>query len=522
MNQLLPHLSDSQPGAQEYLHRILLSPVYDVAVVTPLSTLARLSERLGCEVLLKREDQQPVHSFKLRGAYHKIAGLSADQRAAGVICASAGNHAQGVALSARRLGIKALIVMPRTTPEIKVEAVRQHGGQVLLHGDNFDAAKAEAQRLAESEGYTFVPPFDDADVIAGQGTMGVELLQQVRDLDVLFLPVGGGGLAAGVAVYLKTLRPDIRLVGVESQDSACLAAAWDANAPTPLSHVGLFADGVAVRLIGSETYRVCRACLDEVITVSTDEICAAIKDIFEDTRAIAEPAGAISLAALKKYQQQHQLSGKRLGAILSGANMSFHSLRYISERTELGEGREGVLAVTIPEQKGSFLRFCELLGGRAITEFNYRYADGGEAQIFVGIRLSKGREDRDGLIRDLHLHGYEVHDLSDNELAKLHLRHMVGGRAPAALTESLYSFEFPEAPGALLRFLTGLGGRWNITLFHYRNHGAAYGQVLAGFELTAAEKPQLEAFLHEIGYDWKDESDNLAYRFFLQPFSQNS
>ncbi len=514
MNGLVEHISDSQPSSDEYLRRILTAPVYDIAINSPLSPLKKLSARLGCEVLLKREDQQPVHSFKLRGAYNKVFGLNEEQKARGVVAASAGNHAQGLALTGQKLGIKATIVMPKTTPDIKVDSVRRLGGNVVLHGDNFDAAAAESARLSEVEGYTRIPPFDDADVIAGQGTIGMELLQQVRDMDYLFLPVGGGGIAAGIAVYLKSLKPEITIIGVESEDSACLKAAWEAGQPTPLEHVGLFADGVAVKLIGRETYRVCRATLDAVITVSTDEICAAIKDIFEDTRAIAEPAGALALAGLKRYQAEHQLEGKKLVTVLSGANVNFHNLRYVSERTELGEGKEGILAVTIPERKGSFRQFCELIGRHGITEFNYRYADPTQANIYVGIRTpSKG--DLGKVVEMLRSHAYTVHDLSDNELAKLHVRYMVGGRSPVQLDEQIYSFEFPEAPGALHRFLSTLGERWNITLFHYRNHGAAYGQVLAGFEIDEADKPDFNRALQRIGFEWKDESNNPVYEFFL-------
>ncbi|TCI02672.1 threonine ammonia-lyase, biosynthetic [Corallincola luteus] len=514
MNNLLPHLSARQPSAAEYLRRILLAPVYDVAVKSDLTPMRKLSERLGCEVLLKREDQQPVHSFKIRGAYNKIAGLNADQQAKGVVAASAGNHAQGVALSGQKLGIKATIVMPNNTPDIKIDSVRRLGGNVVIHGNSFDEASAESRRLAETEGYTLAAPFDDPDVIAGQGTIGVELLQQARDMDYVFLPVGGGGLAAGVALYLKSLKPSIKVIGVEAEDSACLLAALEAGERVNLDQVGLFADGVAVKLIGEETFRVCAAFIDEVITVSTDEICAAIKDIFDDTRAVSEPAGALALAGLKKFQARYKLHGKKLTTVLSGANVNFHSLRYVSERTELGEGREGVLAVTIPEQKGSFRRFCELLGGHGITEFNYRFADPAKAHIYVGVRLAE-KADMANLLATLGDSGYEVHDLTDNELAKLHVRYMVGGRPSQPLIERLYGFEFPESQGALMRFLNRLGERWNITLFHYRNHGAAYGRVLAGFNVSDQEKAEFEASLDDVGYEWRDETSNPVYDYFL-------
>jgi len=505
----------SSTEAAEYLRQILLAPVYELAKLTPLAKMKKLSSRLGCKVKLKREDHQPVHSFKLRGAYNKLVQLNEQQKQRGVVAASAGNHAQGVALSARELGIKATIVMPTTTPDIKVDSVRRLGGNVVLHGDSFDAAAAESQRLEREEGMTRIPPFDDPQVIAGQGTLGMELLQQWSDMEYLFLPVGGGGLAAGVAVYLKQLRPDIKLIGVEAEDSACLLSAWQQGEPTNLESVGLFADGVAVKRIGEQTFRLCYQYLDDVITVSTDEICAAIKDIFDDCRAIAEPAGALSLAGLKRYVHDHELSNTNLGAVLSGANINFHTLRYVSERTEMGEGKEGVMAVTIPEQKGSYLHFCQLLGGRGITEFNYRYADPDEAHIFVGIKLQEGEQEMAGLIQTLQAEDYQVHDLTNNEIAKLHLRYMVGGKPSKPLQEKLFSFAFPEHPGALLKFLTTLNQQWNITLFHYRNHGAAYGRVLAGFEISDQELESFKGFLDQVGYDWQDESDNPAYRFFL-------
>lgn len=463
----------NQTGA-EYLRQILRSPVYEVANVTPLQTMPRLSARIGNQVQIKREDRQPVHSFKLRGAYNMVSHLTEAQKAAGVIAASAGNHAQGMALSGTKLGIKTTIVMPRTTPDIKVEAVRGFGGEVLLHGSNFDEAKAEAERLSKEQGYTFVPPFDHPLVIAGQGTIGMEMLQQNGHLDYIFVPVGGGGLAAGVAVLVKQLMPEIQVIAVEPEDSACLKAALDAGKPVVLDQVSMFADGVAVKRIGDETFRLCQQYIDGHVTVSSDEICAAVKDIFEDTRAIAEPSGALALAGLKKFAEQQQLKGKQLGTVLSGANTNFHGLRYVSERCELGEKREGLLAVTIPERKGAFFDFCQIIGNRAVTEFNYRYNDDQLANIFVGVRLVGGPDELKSIIHELRQSGYPVQDLSDDEMAKLHIRYMIGGRPSKPLTERLYSFEFPEYPGALLKFLSMLGTHWNISLFNYRNHGADY------------------------------------------------
>ncbi|EGR4195729.1 threonine ammonia-lyase, biosynthetic [Vibrio cholerae] len=504
----------NQTGA-EYLRQILRSPVYEVANVTPLQTMPRLSVRIGNQVQIKREDRQPVHSFKLRGAYNMVSHLTEAQKAAGVIAASAGNHAQGMALSGTKLGIKTTIVMPRTTPDIKVEAVRGFGGEVLLHGSNFDEAKAEAERLSKEQGYTFVPPFDHPLVIAGQGTIGMEMLQQNGHLDYIFVPVGGGGLAAGVAVLVKQLMPEIQVIAVEPEDSACLKAALDAGKPVVLDQVSMFADGVAVKRIGDETFRLCQQYIDGHVTVSSDEICAAVKDIFEDTRAIAEPSGALALAGLKKFAEQQQLKGKQLGTVLSGANTNFHGLRYVSERCELGEKREGLLAVTIPERKGAFFDFCQIIGNRAVTEFNYRYSDDQLANIFVGVRLVGGPDELKSIIHELRQSGYPVQDLSDDEMAKLHIRYMIGGRPSKPLTERLYSFEFPEYPGALLKFLSMLGTHWNISLFNYRNHGADYGRVLCGFELDTPDLVRFSEHLVELGYRYKDETDNPAYRFFL-------
>ncbi|MCE0802655.1 threonine ammonia-lyase, biosynthetic [Buttiauxella sp. A2-C1_F] len=506
-------LPDAPCGA-EYLRAILRAPVYEVAQVTPLQKMEKLSSRLDNVILVKREDRQPVHSFKLRGAYAMIAGLNSEQKASGVITASAGNHAQGVALSSTRLGIKSLIVMPVTTADIKVDAVRAFGGEVLLYGANFDEAKGRAIELSQQQGFTYVPPFDHPAVIAGQGTLALELLQQDAHIDRIFVPVGGGGLAAGVAVLIKQLMPQIKVIAVEAEDSACLKAALDAGKPVDLARVGLFAEGVAVKRIGDETFRLCQEYLDDIITVDSDAICAAMKDLFEDVRAVAEPSGALALAGMKKYIQQHQIRGERLAHVLSGANVNFHGLRYVSERCELGEQREALLAVTIPEQQGSFLKFCQVLGGRSVTEFNYRYSSSAEACIFVGVRLTRGVEERQEIIALLNEGGYGVVDLSDDEMAKLHVRYMVGGRPSKPLLERLYSFEFPESPGALLKFLQTLGTHWNISLFHYRSHGTDYGRVLAAFELGDNE-PDFETRINELGYDCHNETNNPAFRFFL-------
>lgn len=519
-----PHASINDERAalqQHYLREILLSPVYQAAVETPLQPMAKLSKRLGCQVELKREDHQPVYSFKLRGAFHKlykVAQAAGSQQKPKVICASAGNHAQGVALSASKLGLHATIVMPITTPEIKVSAVKALGGNVLLHGTAFDEANRHAIELAHNTGATYIPPFDDVDVIAGQGTVAKELLTQNNQLNAVFIPVGGGGLLAGMAVYIKAVLPNVRVIGVEPDDAACLDAALKAGEPVTLERVGLFADGVAVKRIGSETFKLARLFCDEVVTVSSDEICAAIKDIFEDLRAVAEPAGALALAGLKKYAQQHGQTGEvnaqtQLAAVLSGANLNFDTLRYVSERCELGEKKEAVFAVTIPEEKGSFRRFCQTLGGRAITEFNYRYASDNKAHIFVGIKLRSGAQELAQVTQALTDAGYEFQDLSDDELAKLHVRYMIGGMPPRLVQEQVYQFNFPEYPGALMNFLNLLGETYNITLFHYRNHGAATGDVLAGFEI--ADAAEIEGHLEALGYPYQLVSGNSAYRTFL-------
>lgn len=500
---------------EDYVRRTLQAKVYDIAKETPLDEMRYLSRRFKNKILLKREDLQPVFSFKIRGAYNKIASLSQEDRAKGVICASAGNHAQGVALSASKLGIKGIIVMPQTTPDIKVNAVKSFGGHVVLHGDAFDEAAAYAKQLAADKGYSFIHPYDDLEVIAGQGTVAMEILrQQTQGIDAVFIPVGGGGLMAGMAAYIKYVRPDIKVIAVEPEDAACLKVAMDAQERVVLSQVGLFADGVAVAQIGEQTFKVAQHCVDEVITCNTDEICAAIKDIFEDTRSIAEPAGALSLAGLKKYCQREHCENQVLIAIDSGANMNFDRLRHISERTEIGEKREAIFAVTIPEKAGSFKTFCQMLGKRNLTEFNYRYADNKEAYVFVGIQLRAGTQERLELKENLEKKGYAVLDLSDDEMAKLHIRHLVGGHAGLA-DEHLFRFEFPERPGALLNFLSRLSGH-NISLFHYRNHGAAYGRVLIGLQLGKKSKEDLLASLQAVGYPFSEESSNPAYQLFLR------
>ena len=499
-----------------YVRRILDARIYDLAVETPLDHIPLISARVKNTVLLKREDLQPVFSFKIRGAYNRLLQLSDEQKKGGVIAASAGNHAQGLALASKHLGIAATIVMPKTTPAIKVDACRRRGAKVVLVGDTYDEASRYALDLVAKKGMTYIPPYDDPDVIAGQGTVAMELLRQhAGKIDAVFIPVGGGGLCAGMAAYIKYVRPDVRVIAVEPEDAACLKAAMEAQSRVVLPHVGIFADGVAVAQIGEETFRVLRETVDEVVTANSDEMCAAIKDIFEDTRSIAEPAGALALAGLKKYVEQHGLQGKTLIAIDSGANTNFDRLRYISERTEIGEKREAILAVTIPEEPGSYQRFCKLLGKNAITEFNYRYADNRAAHIVVGLQVTPATNDRDTLIKTLREHDYDVVDMTDNEMAKLHIRHMVGGHAPQADNEVVYRFEFPERPGALLNFLTKLAGRWNISMFHYRNHGSAYGRVLVGMQVPPEQRQMLEAVLNELGYSYWDETDNDAYRFFL-------
>ena len=501
---------------EQYVKKILTSRVYDVAVETPLQAANQLSERLGNQILLKREDLQPVFSFKIRGAYNKLAQLSAEEQARGVVTASAGNHAQGLALAAKVLGVKATIVMPKTTPEIKVQGVRSRGGKVVLHGDSFPEALAHSLKLVEEKGFIYVHPYDDPHTIAGQGTVAMEILRQhPGQLDAIFVPVGGGGLIAGIAAYVKYLRPEIKIIGVEPDDSNCLQAAMAAGERVVLPQVGLFADGVAVAQIGVHTFAVCKEHVDEVITVSTDEICAAIKDIYDDTRSITEPAGALAVAGIKRYVEREGCNGQVLVGIDSGANVNFDRLRHVAERAELGEKREAIIAVTIPEQPGSFKAFCEAIGKRQITEFNYRYHSDQEAHIFVGVQTHPDSDPRAALVEGLREQGFPVVDLTDNELAKLHIRHMVGGHAQRVSDEVVLRFEFPERPGALFNFLQRLGGRWNISMFHYRNHGAADGRVVAGLQVPQAERHLVPAALAAIGYPYWDESDNPAYKLFL-------
>ena len=509
-------LTNPQPSQSDYVNAIvkLGSRVYEAATVTPLQKIGKLSERLHNNIWIKREDRQPVNSFKLRGAYAMISSLSDEQKQAGVIAASAGNHAQGVALSAKQLGLKALIVMPQNTPSIKVDAVRGFGGEVLLHGANFDEAKAKAIELSKSKHMIFIPPFDHPLVIAGQGTLAMEMLQQVADLDYVFVQVGGGGLAAGVAILLKQFMPEIKVIGVESKDSACLNAALEKGEPTDLAHVGLFADGVAVKRIGDETFRLCQKYLDGMVLVDSDEVCAAMKDLFENVRAVSEPSGALGLAGLKKYVKQHNIQDKNMAAILSGANLNFHTLRYVSERCEIGENREALLAVTMPEQPGSFLKFAHVIGNRAVTEFSYRYADNQKACIFVGVRTVNESEKAE-IIAELTKNGFDVEDMSNDDIAKTHVRYLMGGRV-SNHHERLYSFEFPEQKGALLKFLEMLGTRWNISLFHYRAHGADYGNILAAFQLGEKDNAEFEQALAELGYVYEDVSESKAYRYFLR------
>lgn len=499
-----------------YVEKIRNARVYDVAIESPLEPARNLTSRLKNRIWFKREDLQPVFSFKLRGAYNKLASLSDAEMSNGVLCSSAGNHAQGVALAAQRHGVRAVIVMPVTTPSIKVNAVRSLDGEVVLYGDNYDEAYSHARELEHERKLIFIHAFDDAEVIAGQGTIGVEILQQAgENIDAIFVPIGGGGLIAGIAVYVKSQRPGIRIIGVEPEDSAAMRDSIAAGKPVTLDHVGIFADGVAVRRVGDETFRLCQQYVDEIITVDTDQVCAAIRDIFEDTRSIVEPAGALAVAGLKKYLADHGIENKSFVTINSGANINFDRLRHIAERAAIGEQTEMLLAAEIPEEPGSFRRFCEALGRRGITEFNYRYDDTSTAHVFVGVQLSKGIAERLELVATLRDGGYVVDDLSDNEMAKLHVRHMVGGRSPSVANERLYRFEFPERPGALLDFLNAIGTDWNISLFHYRNHGSDHGRILAGIDVPENETADLEAHLADLGYPYWEESDNPAYRIFL-------
>jgi len=500
---------------QNTLKNILKAKVYDVAKETPLQFAPQLSKRFDVPIFLKREDLQDVFSFKIRGAYNKMSQLSPEEKSKGVIAASAGNHAQGVALSGKKLNIKTVIVMPKTTPTIKVNAVIRLGGQVVLHGEAVHEAFEKAQQLCAEHGYTFVHPFDDDLVIAGQGTVAAELLKQHPEpFEAVFVPVGGGGLLAGVAAYVKCMNPKIKVIGVEPEDAACLAEALKANERVVLSQISLFADGVAVKQIGERPFAHAKEAVDFVITVTNDEICAAIKDIFDETRSIAEPAGALGLAGLKKYASQHHPK-LPLATIVSGANMNFDRLRYIAERAEIGEYKEALFAVTLPEKPGSFKQFCKLLGKRSITEFNYRYADATEAHIFVGIELSKGQAEQKELLQLLTENGYKVTDLTQNEMAKLHIRYMVGGKNKGLQNERIFSFEFPEKPGALMTFLNSIGSKWNISLFHYRNHGADFGRVLAGLQIPSNELETFSALLKELDYNYTDETHNEATRLFV-------
>ncbi len=503
----------------DYLEKILTARVYDVAIETPLDLAPNLTARSGNRIFLKREDMQPVFSFKLRGAYNKIAHLTPAQRKRGVICASAGNHAQGVALAAQKLGIRSVIVMPTTTPQIKIDAVRKRGGEVILHGDAYDAAYAHALELEKKAKLTFVHPFDDPYVIAGQGTIGMEILRQHPDpIDAVFCCVGGGGLISGVAAYIKRLRPETKVIGVEAMDADAMDRSLKAGRRVRLESVGLFADGAAVKMVGEETFRLCREYVDAMVLVDTDAICAAIKDVFEDTRSILEPAGALAIAGAKEWARRNKAQGKTLVAVASGANMNFDRLRFVAERAEVGEQREAVLAVTLPEKPGSYKKFVSLIGKRSITEFNYRFHDAGEAHVFVGIQVhDRGEVTR--LVEQLYRHGYATLDLTDDEMAKLHIRHLVGGHAPqssgVSMNELIYRFEFPERPGALMNFLDKMSAGWNISLFHYRNHGADTGRVLVGMQVPPKEMKDFRTFLKNLGYRCWDESKNPAYRLFL-------
>jgi threonine dehydratase len=501
--------------AIDYLQKILTARVYDVAQQTPLELAATLSRRTGNRILLKREDQQPVFSFKLRGAYTKMVNLSAAERARGVLAASAGNHAQGVALAAEKLGCKATIVMPVTTPQIKINAVAARGAKVVLHGDSYSDAYDHALALRKKTGASFVHPYDDPDVIAGQGTIGVEILRQCQGpLDAIFVAIGGGGLIAGIAAYVKRVRPGIRIIGVQPADSDAMARSLAAGRRVALPHVGLFADGVAVKQVGKETFRLARELVDDIVLVDTDAICAALKDVFEDTRSVLEPAGALAIAGAKQWIAGRKVRDRTFVAVACGANMNFDRMRFVAERAQVGEQREALIAVTIPERPGSFRAFCELIGARSITEFNYRYADPGSAHLFVGVEVANRDETRK-LLAELKKRKVEAFDLTDNEMAKLHIRHLVGGHAPAAEHEIVYRFEFPERPGALLKFLDRMNAGWNISLFHYRNHGADYGRVLAGMQVPPRDKRAFQAFLDGLGYDYVDETRNPAYRMFL-------
>ena len=499
------------------IEKILTARVYDVAIESPLDPAKSLSKRYQNNIFLKREDLQPVFSFKLRGAFNRMFQLSDDEKARGVVAASAGNHAQGVAISGQKLGIKTTIVMPKITPEIKIKGVKSYGGNAVLVGNNFDDAYAHAMELCEKEGLTFIHPFDDLDVIAGQGTIGMELLRQHPDpIDIVFVCVGGGGLLSGIASYIKYLSPSTKVIGVEHEEAPSMTEAVKQGKLIELESIGTFADGAAVRKAGKNTFDIVRQLVDEMITVTTDETCAAIKDVFEDTRTMLEPAGALGVAGLKKYVSQHQIKDQQLIAISSGANINFDRLRHVAERAEIGEKREAIFGVTIPERPNSFKDFCQALGDRSITEFNYRYSDNAEAQVFTGVKISGGDAEKQLIMDDLQRQDYTVLDLTDNELAKVHLRFMVGGHAQTISEERLYRFSFPEKPGALLHFLTSMGGTWNISLFHYRNHGSDFGRVLTGIQVPAAEHEKFTQFLEDLGYEYWDETNNPAYQSFLR------
>ncbi len=502
---------------QSLIEKILTARVYDVAKETPLDFAKLLSKRTNNKIYFKREDLQAVFSFKLRGAFNRMFQLSDAAKARGVIAASAGNHAQGVAMSGMTMGIETRIVMPKITPEIKVKGVESWGGKAILYGNNFDEAYAHALALAEKHNLTFLHPFDDLDVIAGQGTIGMELLRQHPDpIDFIFIAVGGGGLISGIATYIKYLSPTTKIIGIEHEEAASMTESFKQNKRVILDQIGFFADGAAVKQVGKNTLRIAREVVDEMMTVSTDETCAAIKDVFEDTRTLLEPAGALATAGMKKYIQKNKVENQQIISICSGANISFDRLRHVAERAELGEKREALLAVTIPEKPGSFQAFCKAISNRVITEFNYRYSDKKNAQVFAGVQLSNGDAEKKLLLQELKSKQYPVEDFSNNELAKVHLRFMVGGHAPVAEDEVLYRFIFPERPGALLHFLTGIGGKWNISLFHYRNHGSDFGRVLVGIQIPQQERDDFCTFLDELGYEYSNETENPAYQRFLR------
>ncbi len=501
---------------EDYLKRILTARVYDVAIESPLEIAVGISQTLNNRILLKREDLQPVFSFKLRGAYNKMAHLSPAELKRGVICASAGNHAQGVALAAQKLNCKATIVMPVTTPKIKVDAVARRGAHVVLHGDSYHEASEYANKLSAAKKLTYVHPYDDPLVIAGQGTIGMEILRQHQHpIDAVFVPIGGGGLIAGIAAYVKALSPKTKIIGVQPVDANAMYQSLKANKRVTLPHVNLFADGVAVKQVGEETFRLAKELVDEIVLVTTDEICAAIKDIYQDTRSVMEPSGGLALAGIKLYAAREKAKDKTFVAICCGANMNFDRLRFVAERAQVGEHHEALLAVTVPETRGSFRRFCELIGPRNVTEFNYRIADAKVAHLFVGLQISSADEAKK-LVAHFNKQGFDALDLTDDEMAKLHVRHLVGGRSPLASEESIYRFEFPERPGALMRFLTSMSPNWNISLFHYRNHGADVGRILVGLQIPKNERAAFAKFLKTLGHEHVDETNNPAYRMFLK------